>query len=602
MGIIKILPENLINQIAAGEVVERPASVVKELIENSIDAGSDEIVVEIKNSGKTFIKIKDNGCGMSREDCELALQRHATSKIFIDSDLWKISTMGFRGEALASIASVSKMVLKSRRKEDLSGTEIDCEGGEIRFIKEIGMSSGTQIEVYNLFFNTPARQKYLKKESTEFGHIVGVFNMIALAHSGIAFKLIDDGRVVSELNRSTDLISRIADIFGKPTSDAMLPVFYGGSSFQIDGFVGKPLLSRSTSQHQYFFVNGRGIQHHLLANMIKSAFHSMLMENKKPVFIINIKIDPALIDVNVHPRKIEIRFEDQEAIIKTMYGCVKTALEKNNLIPKGFTEAKRYMSGIPSSSESQFADGRHFGSNKPQNYSKVVPGQLFANEGASISAAMNFSREILKERESQTLQQNGQNRISLIRSITQIAGSYIVAENEEGLILIDQHAAHERVRFEQLMGQFENQEKSVQPLLVPQQLELSKEELALISENSEIFENLGFEIEPFGGNTFVVQAVPAFLSREDIDVVIKGVLDDIINKKNPSKLQGKTEEIITYMSCRSAIKFGQKLSLDEMQALIMQMEKLKRPYTCPHGRPTMVSLTLDELNKMFGRK
>lgn len=593
MGIIKILPENLINQIAAGEVVERPSSVIKELIENSIDAGSDEIIMEIKDSGKTFIKIKDNGCGMSREDCELALQRHATSKIFNENDLWKISTMGFRGEALASIASVSKMVLKSRRKEDLSGTEIDCEGGEIRFVKEVGMSTGTQVEVYNLFFNTPARQKYLKKESTEFGHIVGIFNMIALSHPEIAFKLIDDGRVVSEFSKSTDLISRIADIFGKPTADAMLPVFYGGSSFQIDGFVGKPLLSRSTSQYQYFFVNGRGIQHHLLANIIKSAFHSMLMENKKPVFIINIKIDPALIDVNVHPRKIEIRFEDQEALIKTMYGCIKTALEKNNLIPKGFTEAKRYMSGLPSF-ESQFADGKRFGSTKPQNDEKVVPGQLFA--------AMNFSREILKEREPQTLQQNGQNGISSIHSITQIANSYIVAQNEEGLVLIDQHAAHERVRYEQLMGQFENQKKSVQPLLVPQQLELSKEELTLIEENSEIFENLGFEIEPFGNNTFVVQAVPAFLSREDIDIVIKGVLDDVINKKNPSKLQGKSEEIITYMSCRSAIKFGQKLSLDEMQALIMQMEKLQRPYTCPHGRPTMVSLTLDELNKMFGRK
>lgn len=590
MGIIKILPENLINQIAAGEVVERPASVIKELIENSIDAGSDEIIMEIKNSGKNFIKIKDNGHGMSRDDCELALQRHATSKIFNENDLWKISTMGFRGEALASIASVSKMVLKSRRKEDLSGTEIGCEGCEIRFIKEIGMSTGTQIEVYNLFFNTPARQKYLKKDSTEFGHIVGTFNMIALAHPGIAFKLIDDGRVVSELSKSTDLISRIADIFGKPTADAMLPVFYGGSSFQIDGFVGKPLLSRSTSQHQYFFVNGRGIQHHLLANMIKSAFHSMLMENKKPVFIINIKIDPALIDVNVHPRKIEIRFEDQETLIKTMYGCVKTALEKNNLIPKGFSEAKRYMSGLPSTSESQFADERRFGSSKPQNDSKVVPGQLF-----SISTAMNFSFDGRDKQSLNAFQAS-------TRSITQIANSYIVAENEEGLILIDQHAAHERVRFEQLMSQFENQEKSVQPLLVTQQLELSKEELALISENKEIFENLGFEIEPFGGNTFMVQAVPAFLSKEDIDATIKGVLDDLINKKNPSKLQGKTEEIITYMSCRSAIKFGQKLSLDEMQALIMQMEKLKRPYTCPHGRPTMVSLTLDELNKMFGRK
>lgn len=575
MSLIKILPENLINQIAAGEVVERPASVVKELVENSIDAGADEIVVEIKDAGKTFIKITDNGCGMSPEDLELALQRHATSKIFGEADLWKIKTMGFRGEALASIASVSKLIIRSKRNEDLAGTELQTEGGEIRIKQEVGMKTGTCVEVYNLFFNTPARQKYLKQDSTELNHITAMLNTIALGNPDLAFKFVHDGRIVFDLPAVTDFISRVADVFGKATADAMLPVFYGGNEFKIDGFIGKPLLSRSTSQYQYFFVNKRPIQHFLLANTIKSAFHSMLMEDKKPVFILNITIDPALIDVNVHPRKTEIRFEDQQTMVKVMYGCVKAALEKNSLMPKGFTESVRYMSDR-------------------------FPRDVSTAGQAGLPEQTLFDDLLTGQRQSQN---PGQFRNSpSMKSVTQISNSYIVAEDEDGLILIDQHAAHERVRYEQLMDQFENQQKSVQPLLMPLQMELTKEEVDMIEQNKKIFDDLGFEIEPFGGNTFVVHAVPAFLSKEDLEQVVRGVLDDIFNQKNSSKIHGDVEKILTYMACRSAIKFGQKLNLPEMQSLIMQMDKLKRPYTCPHGRPTMISLTLSELERMFGRK
>jgi DNA mismatch repair protein MutL len=587
MSIIKILPEKLVNQIAAGEVVERPASVVKELIENSIDAGADRIFVDVKDGGKTFVKVTDNGCGMSREDLKMSLQRHATSKIAEAADLWKIGTMGFRGEALASIASVSKLVVKSKQEADVAGCQIECNGGDLVSEKDVGMNKGTIVEVYELFFNTPARQKYLKKDSTELTHITSSLNTIALANPEIAFKLAHNGKVVFDLPKVTDLISRVNDIFGKATAQAMIPVFYGGTDFQVDGFVGKPVLSRSTGKHQYFFVNGRGVQHFLLANIIKSAFHSMLMEGKKPVFVINIKIDPGLVDVNVHPRKLEVRFEDQQRIIKIMYGCVKTALEKGNLAPKGFTEARRYTG---------------------EGIEKKLTNQ--SNSGATTQDALNFSKEFLKKDEFSKMNRESvgikpdldRNSFASIKAISQVADSYIVAQNEEGLVLIDQHAAHERVRYEQLMDQFENQKKSVQPLLVPLQIEFTSDEIGLIKENMEIFEGLGFEIEHFGGNSYVVHAVPGFLADEDIDSVMKGVLDDIINKKAPSKLQGKTEEIINYMACRSAIKFGQSLELSEMQSLIYQMEKLKRPYTCPHGRPTMVSLSLDELEKMFGRK
>lgn len=580
MSVIKILPENLVNQIAAGEVVERPSSVVKELVENSIDAGAGRILVDVKDGGKSFIKITDNGCGMSRADLEMALQRHATSKISSEADLWRIKTMGFRGEALSSIASVSKMVIKSKQAGDVGGAMIECNGGDIVTASEVGMSDGTVIEVFELFFNTPARQKYLKRESTELGQITSVMNNIALANPSIAFKLIHNGKVVFDLAQVTDLISRVRDVFGVATSEAMIPVFYGGSSFQIEGFVGKPALSRSTTKHQYFFVNGRYIQHFVLAHSIKSAFHSMLMENKKPIFIINITIDPSLIDVNVHPRKLEVRFEDQQRMIKTMYSCVKAALEKESLTPLGFTESKRYMSD-------------KFPKSEPKG---------------DVKDAISFTKDFLSERDSQQIQQTSlptsiseEEEDGLMKAISQVSESYIVAQDRSGLVLIDQHAAHERVRYEQLMDQYENEQKTIQPLLVPLQIEFSGEEVDVIERNKEVFEGLGFDIEPFGGNTFVVNGVPSFLSGEDAQGVIKGVLDDILNESKPSRVQG-FEEVINYMACRSAIKFGQKLSLGEMQVLIDDMSKLKRPYTCPHGRPTMISLTLSELEKMFGRK
>ena len=390
------------------------------------------------------------------------------------------------------------------------------------------------------------------------------------------------------MSKVTDLISRISDIFGKATSDAMLPIFYGGSDFHIDGFVGKPLLSRSSNKHQYFFVNGRPIQHFALANSIKRAFHSMLMEGKKPVFMINIKIDPALIDVNVHPRKLEIRFEDQQRIIKIVYGCVKAALEKTSLIPKGVTESGRYM-----------ADGISVGG-VTDNVKKHRTGNSSFGSPGSTQDAIDFSKNLLSGRDSQGLDSETVDE-SMI-AVSQVSNSYIVAKNEDGLVLIDQHAAHERVRYEQLMDQFENQKKSIQPLLVPLNIEFSSDEMLLIKEHIEIFKNLGFSLNSISENSYTVSEVPGFLSNEDVDHVVKGVLDDILNHKAPSKFQGRTEEIITYMSCRSAIKFGQKLSLDEMQSLIKQLDQLKRPYTCPHGRPTMVSLTLGELEKMFGRK
>lgn len=578
---IKILSEHLINQIAAGEVIERPASVVKELVENSIDAGATQIIIEAKNGGRDYIKISDDGCGMDKEDAANSMLRHATSKISEEKDLWNISTMGFRGEALASIASVSQMVLRTKTANDTSGIEVVCDGGIKKTVQDCGMKDGTQIEINNLFFNTPARSKYLKKDATELTNIISLLNTIALAHPEISFKFIHNGKTHFDFVKTTDIKRRISDIFGKATADAMIPVFYGGSDFKITGFIGKPVISRSDSRHQYLFVNKRPIQHHLIAYKVKEAFHSMLMEGKKPVFIINIEIDPSLVDVNVHPRKLEIRFEDESKILSTVYLSVKTSLETNNLIPKAFTEANRYMSD-----------------NFPKNY------ESYSEKPSStdIGSALNFAKEFLKGDRDQGRLGFEDKKTSSLKAVTQVANSYIIAQNENGLVLVDQHAAHERVRYFELMDQFESQNKRIQPLLVIQDLEFPLDEIEILKSNKKIFEELGFEIEDGPSNTLSLYAVPAMLSTEDISEVISGVLSDISREKLPTNLQGKCESIIHFMACRSAIKFGQKLSLDEMDALIMQLEKVTKPYTCPHGRPTMITLTFDELQRMFGRK
>ena len=582
MSIIKILPDHLINQIAAGEVVERPSSVVKELVENSIDSGAREIVIEVKNGGRTLVRVSDNGCGMAREDAEKSILRHATSKIAEESDLWNIKTMGFRGEALASIASVSQMVLRTKTFSEVAGIEIVVDGGDVKTISDCGMKDGTVVEVNNLFFNTPARGNYLKKESTELNHIIVLLNAIALAHPEVAFKLISDEKMQMDLPGGVEMKRRIGDIFGKATADAMIDVFYGGSDFKLDGFVGKPVISRSDSRHQYIFVNGRAISHHLIAYKVKEAFHSLLMEGKKPVFILNISIDPSLIDVNVHPRKLEIRFEDESGILKNVYKAVDAALAMNNLAPMAYTEASRYMSDkFPSKDEL---------------------GAFATDVGrADLGGAGSFERT-QRGLEFKDSVDFGEVAEPSLRAVTQVSNSYIVAQNGEGLVLVDQHAAHERVRFFELLDQYGATDDGVQPLLMPEELELTLDEVGTLKENMDILEELGFEIEEGPGHTLSLYAVPSVLSSEDIVEVIHGVLGDIGHEKKLSNLQGRKEMILHYMACRSAVKFGQKLSIDEMDALLKRLDEIDRPYTCPHGRPTMIKLTFDELERMFGRK
>lgn len=572
MSVIKVLPENLVNQIAAGEVIERPASVVKELIENSIDADATRIVLEVDGAGDEMIRITDNGCGMDSKDATLAFERHATSKISDATDLFNILSMGFRGEAIASIASVSTVILKTKRPEDEVGRLVECIGGKIEKNEEVSCTDGTQIEIRNLFYNTPARKKYLKAPSTEYQQILAIFQKAALANPGIYFKTIHNEKSSFEYPKCENLLDRVRDVLGKDTAENCLPIFYGHKDIQVEGYIGKPELGRSGTKHQHLFINGRPVVHHLFNYALAESYHSLLMDGKKPFFVINIIISPELIDVNVHPRKLEIRFQNQNEIFRILQKAAKATLEKNVLMPD-------------------------FKANR--EVEKPTENQ--------IKAALDFTEKItgtdhLPGRFNKySYTQETEDELSMI-PLSQIARSYILAENAEGLVLIDQHAAHERVRYEELMDQFEKKYPEKQQLLLPENIELSAVEADIFTANKETFEGLGFEIELFGGNTFIVHAVPSPVANQNIQGIIQQVLNDLSEEKKTRAVKNPQEKIIEYMACRSAIKFGKDLSLDEMAELIKQVDKLKRPYTCPHGRPSMIKITYNELEKMFKRK
>lgn len=570
MSIIKVLPEHLVNQIAAGEVVERPSSVVKELLENSLDANATEVTLEVAGAGDELIKITDNGIGMDANDAKLAFERHATSKIDSQEDLFNIGTMGFRGEAIASIASVSLINMQTKRKDDETGIRIETIAGAIETIEECSCNNGTTIEMRNLFFNTPARKKYLKSLSTEYQSILRLFQSIALINPGVHFKLVHNGKLVADYPKAEKLIERINSVLGKHTAENCIPIFYESSEISIDGFIGKPELARKGNKHQYLYVNGRPITHSLFNYALAQSYHSLLMDGKKPFFVININIAPHLIDVNVHPRKLEIRFINQSHLFAILRKAAAKTLEKNVLMPS-FTMREENLDLKPDEVSSQTA--------APFTYDHSRPAQL---------NKYSYKKE--------------EDKAPSMMPIAQIAKSYILAENEEGLILIDQHAAHERVRFEELMNEFEKKEPQKQQLLLPLTIELSTLECGIFNQHEETFKKLGFEIETFGKNTFIIHSVPSIIARENIEEVIVNVITDLAENSETRAVKNPQEKVIEYMACRSAIKFGKDLSIDEMIELVRQLDTLKRPYTCPHGRPSMVKLSFGELEKRFKRK
>ena len=574
MSLIKILPENLINQIAAGEVVERPASVIKELIENSIDAGADKITLEVIGGGDELIRVTDNGSGMDKDDAKLALARHATSKISVTDDLFNIKTLGFRGEALASIASVSDLTLITKQQRSPTGVKITAHGGETISFEEINCPPGTQIEVRNLFYNTPARKKYLKTISTEYQQILSFFQSLAIAHPNIQFVLFRNNKESFNYPIVNTFFERIRSVLGKNIAENCIPVSSSEGDFSIEGFIGKPEIAREGTRHQHLFVNSRAVSHSLFSYALYESYHSLLFGRQKPFFSINIQIAPTLIDVNIHPRKLEIKFLNQNQLFKALQKAAKESLEKNILMPgiKTNIYQPKFFDPI------KVNDALEFTKNLAEDSRNFKPGRI--------------NKYAYKKDGTQVLSLN---------PLAQIAKSYILAESPAGLILIDQHAAHERILYEELMDQFDKKAPEKQQLLIPQNIELSSLEAEIFKSNEAIFNALGFEIELFGGSTFIISSVPASIAKENIENILLNVLSDLSDDKKTRAVINPSEKLIEYVACRSAIKFGKDLSIDEMASLIMQLDCLKRPYTCPHGRPSMIQLSFEELEKRFKR-
>tara|TARA_Y100000310_G_scaffold127564_1_gene126702 strand:- start:1129 stop:2841 length:1713 start_codon:yes stop_codon:yes gene_type:complete len=568
MPTINILDDALINKIAAGEVVERPASVVKELIENSIDADANEIVIDIKDGGKSLIKIADNGNGMDKDDAKLCIERHATSKLSNINELSSISTLGFRGEALSSIASVSDFSLITKTEQAMEGTNIRVEEGKTK-INDIGCSKGTVVEVKNLFSNIPARKKFLKSIQVEFNYIADIVTRYALINKDIFFKLVHNDKIVFSSQKTDSLFNNIVSIYGKEIASNLVKVFYESDYLKVYGYIGKPSLTRNDKQMQSFYVNKRYVKSKIISSALYDAFHTLLFINRHPTAVLNIEINPEIVDVNVHPSKRIIKIFDEDRFYNDVFNAVRQSLYTNNLIP----EAKL--------DDTNYKDNRKY----PLQTDKQ---SVLAVEDSPV-------KRTIKDKPID----NASERIGPFLLIGQINKTYILAENNKGLLIIDQHAAQERISYEKFMKQYEKEGIKTQKLVKPKVINLSAAESGVMEDNISFLSKLGFNIEAYGNNSFILRTTPSIFGRVDT-VLITDILTELtgISSKNIDKVK---EERIIRFACRKSIKAGEEMTMPLMEKLIEELDKTEQPFTCPHGRPTTISISLPELERKFKR-
>jgi len=571
---IQKLPDILISQIAAGEVVERPASVVKELLENSIDAGATRIELEVEQGGDILIALRDDGCGMHPEDALASFQRHATSKIRALDDLQAIGTFGFRGEALAAIASVAQVVLRTRTKEDEAGFEVRIDGGKLQDKGTIGCPPGTEIIVRNLFFNTPARKKFLKRSSTELAHIAAEVQAAALVHPKVAFRLMSDGKIIIDVSAHEKVQQRIAAILGTQFSQELQAVLAAQDTLTISGFIAHPGSSLSSRRRQFLFVNKRPITDAAIARAVMHAYGSRLPARTFPSFVLFLEVNPNIVDVNVHPRKLMVKFHDTGKVYRAVHAAVTHALE----------ERQRETIG-------KLQNVSSFGSIAPQKQA-VQDAMNFSQEFAHGTHEDKFKRERDHELKSE---------FSTPTILTYIADSYIVVRDTDGISFIDQHAAHERVTYERLKRAFDERKPQSQPLLLSLQLELSADELALIRAAQPLLEQLGFEFDHWSGNTIVVQACPAQIAHEKLETIIRDVIAEVREDSGPLQEKISPERMLKSLACKSSVTFGMPLTPHEQEALLRDLANTPNSATCPHGRPTKALMTFKELRNKFYR-
>jgi DNA mismatch repair protein MutL len=603
---IHSLPTQLINQIAAGEVVERPSSVVKELIENSFDAGARQIAIDIEQGGSRLIRIRDDGCGIEKEDIMLALSRHATSKIATLKDLEKVASMGFRGEALPSISSVSRLALISRIADTECAWRVDTDGSE----KPIDLQpdphpQGTTIEVRDLFYNTPARRKFLKTEKTEFSHIETLVKRMALSRFETGFILHHNQREVLNLQPANTIIEqerRIARICGAAFIENAVHIDFAASGLELAGWVGLPTFSRSQQDMQFFYVNGRLIRDKLVAHAVKQAYQDVLFHGRHSVYVLYLNLDPALVDVNAHPAKLEVRFREgrlvHDFLFKALHRSLADVRPGDTTSAPGRIEEFTPQAGTPNAiNRSGYVEKGPRQSSLPLSIAEQIHAYATLHPGTTLAEPA--ERSTAEKYPPQAEQK--ENIPFLGYAVAHLHNIYILAETAAGIILVDAHAAHERVTYERLKSQAANGTIPMQPLLLPLRINISSDEADLAEQEQAFFNSLGFQLDRQGPESLVIRSIPALLIKSDIETMIKDVLADIITNGFSNRIQEKKNEILASLACHGSVRANRRLSIEEMNALLRDMEKTERSGQCNHGRPTWIELKTQDLDKFFLR-
>ncbi|MFO7831069.1 MAG: DNA mismatch repair endonuclease MutL [Desulfuromonadaceae bacterium] len=644
---VAILPEKLCNQIAAGEVVERPASVVKELVENSIDAGSTRIVVEVVNGGTRLIKVNDNGRGMNQHDIFLCFERHATSKIRTEEDLFRLGSLGFRGEALPAIAAVSRLKVSSRHRDADVGMRVDLKGGVVIDTGEAGMPGGSVFEVRDLFYNLPARRKFLRKTTTEFGHVAESVMRLSLAHPHIQFQLIHNERVVFNYYRQHRIFDRIGEALGRSVAGALHRIDSQRGEIALEGYVAAPEQNRSSTQAMYTYINGRFIRDPVVKHAVLDAYRQLLMKGRYPICVLFLHMPPDRVDVNVHPTKHEVRFHDQRLVHDFITDAVRQQLREITdnrqacfSAGEGTSDSDRELfnarapgrtdvtcAPAPMSEEPERQQDRNaypsslemsHNSTVQHTCADVATGTQAAARVAESDSIWDRTRERaadpeieesapkpVEETQSPTVStlnvpaQGGY--FSSLRIVGQYARSYLVCEDGDDLILIDQHAAHERIGFERLRAQYACSAVERQELLFPQMLELTQAQDVQMSEHVDYFAQLGFEVDPFGGTTWALKALPVLLEEHDIVTLILDILADLSRWGTPQAGREAVDEVLIKMACHSMVRANETLDMREMHALLVQLDEVDFNRHCPHGRPVSRHMKRREIEKLFAR-
>lgn len=572
---IVLLDDLTINKIAAGEVIERPANVVKELVENSIDAGANKIVIEVKNGGKTFIKITDNGKGISQEDMPISLERHATSKIRKIEDLEKTYTMGFRGEALASISAISTLTMQSKTKEEFTGTKIVAKAGNIIEAEECGMQVGTTILVENLFFNTPVRYKFLKQDATEFRYIKDWVQKVALANPNISFRLLNDGKSAFFTNGNGNILDIIYLMYGKEIKENLLEVNYESDNIKVIGVIGNTMISRDNRKEQILFLNKRNIKNNVLINSADQAFKGGVGIGKYGFYILNLDMSADFYDVNVHPTKMEVRFKDEDKIYKVLYHAIKSTMLKFEFLGNNENEEHN---------EEYIQNELDFLTNEYENRAQNEIGYNINN----IETDKNQRFELRKREES---------RIIKYKYLGILFRTFIIIEVENELFLIDQHAAHERVLYEKIKENYKQKiSQNSQMILIPEVINLTHREMDFVKNNMELFINTGFDIELFGENSIKISGIPDLEYKAKTQNIFMDILDEMLTNERTS-IKDVEERFIATVACKAAVKANMDLSKPEVENLIQSLLSLNNPYTCPHGRPTTIKISKEYLEE-----